>query len=193
MAGIKRGEWLRSTQVRALIAVALTASLLLSAAILLVDRLHTTTADVLDHPVNPVSDKQSEAQVLDAAKQVVSLTGLHTASAGYTLMSCRDRDDPPYQGAIYLTFKLPAEAQPEAYFPSLAATLATHGWAEGMPPNDHPFGRSLTKDTVTTIVHGTSEDPRVGVLRVYGQCRNMNDHRTDATVWTDVTDRLKVP
>jgi hypothetical protein len=191
--GGKRAGWLRSTQVRALIAATLTASLLLSGAILLVDRLHTTPSDVLDHPANPVTDDQSEAQAVESARQVVTLTGLRTASAGYTLMSCKDRDDPPYQGAIYLTFALPADARPEAYFPALAATLATHGWTEGLPPNDHVFARSLTKDAVTAIVYRETESPSLGVLRVYGQCRNMNNHRNDSTAWIDVTERLKAP
>lgn len=193
MAGTTRAEGLRSAQARTLIAVALTASLLLSAAILLVDRLHTTTADVLDHPANPVTDDQSQTQVVESAKQIVTLTGLRTSSAGYTLMSCKNRDDPPYQGAIYLTFALPAGARPEGYFPALAATLTAHGWTEGLPPNDHPFARSLTKGPVTTIVYGANEDAGLGVLRVYGQCRNINNHRSDATAWTDVTDRVKAP
>ena len=192
-AGGKRGEWLHSTQVRALIAAALTVSLLLGGAILLVDRLHTTSADALDHPANPVTDDQSEAQVVDSARQIVTLTGLRTASAGYTLMSCKDRDDPPYQGAIYLTFALPAAARADAYFRTIAATLATHGWTEGLPPNDHEFAKSLSKDAVTMIVYLQSEDPRLGVLRVYGQCRNMNNHRNDSTAWIDITDRLKTP
>jgi hypothetical protein len=191
--GGERAEWLRSTQVRALIAATLTASLLFGGAILLVDRLHTTPSDVLDHPANPVSDDQSEVQAVESARQIVTLTGLQTASAGYTLMSCKDRDDPPYQGAIYLTFALPADARPEAYFPRLATTLAGHGWTEGLPPNDHVFARSLTKDAVTAIVYRETDAPNLGVLRVYGQCRNMNNHRADATAWTDVTDRLKTP
>ena len=191
MSQVSRGDWLRSTQVRALIAAALTASLVLGGTILLVDRLHTTPSDVLDHPANPVGDDQSEAQAVESARQIVTLTGLRTASAGYTLMSCKNREDPPYQGAIYLTFALPADARPEAYFPTLAATLAGHGWTEGLPPNDHLFARSLTKDAVTAIVYRETDAPNVGVLRVYGQCRNMNNHRTDATAWTDVTDRVK--
>jgi hypothetical protein len=193
MSQVSRGDWLRSTQVRALIAVALTASLVLGGAILLVDRLHTTPSDVLDHPASPVSDDQSEAQAVESARQIVALTGLRTASAGYAFMSCKNREDPPYQGAIYLTFALPADARPEAYFPTLAATLAGHGWTEGLPPNDHLFARSLTKDAVTAIVYRETDAPNVGVLRVYGQCRNMNNHRTDATAWTDITDRLKAP
>jgi hypothetical protein len=79
----------------------------------------------------------------------------------------------------------------DAYFPTIAATLASHGWTEGLPPNDHEFARSLSKDGVTMIVYRQSEDPSLGVLRVYGQCRNMNNHRNEA--WIDITDRLKAP
>src|SRR5208283_1349963 len=96
--GGKRGEWLRSGQVRVLIAAALAVSLLLGGGFLLVDRLHSTPSDVLDHPVNPVTDDQSKAQVVESAKHIVTLTGLRTSLAGYLLMSCKDRDDPPYQG-----------------------------------------------------------------------------------------------
>jgi hypothetical protein len=183
----KRGEWPRSSQVRALTAAALAISLLLGGAFLLVDRLHSSPSDSLDHPVNPVTDDQSEAQVVESAKQIVTLTGLQTASAGYLLMSCKDRDDPPYQGVIYLTFALPPEARADTYFPSIAATLVTHGWTEGLPPNEHSFGKTLSKDGVTVIAYRHSDDPSVGVLRLYGQCRNMNDHRNDTTAWIDIT------
>jgi hypothetical protein len=188
--GGKRGEWLRSKQARALIAAALALSLLLGGAFLLLDRLHSTPSDVLDHPTNRVTDDQSQAQVVESAKQIVNLTGLRTASAGYTLMSCKDRDDPPYQGAIYLTFALPDAARAYSYFPTIAAALVTHGWTEGLPPNDHAFAKILTKDAVTLIVYRQSDDPGLGVARIYGECRNMNDHRKDATTWTDITDQL---
>jgi hypothetical protein len=188
--GGKRGEWLRSKQARALIAAALALSLLLGGAFLLMDMLHTTPSDALDHPANPVTDDQSQAQVVESTKQVVRVTGLRTASAGYTLMSCRDRDDPPYQGAIYLTFALPDAARADTYFPTIAAALVTHGWTEGLPPNDHAFAKILTKDAVTVIVYSQNDDPSLGVARIYGACRNMNDHRKDATTWTDITDKF---
>jgi hypothetical protein len=188
--GGTRGEWLRSKQARALIAAALALSVLLGGALLLVERLHPTPSDVLDHPANRVTDDQSQAQVVESAKQVVTLTGLRTASAGYTLMSCKDRDDPPYQGAIYLTFALPDAATADTYFPAIAAALVNRGWTEGLPPNDHAFAKILTKDAVTVIVYRQNEDPGLGVARIYGECRNMNDHRKDATTWSDITDQL---
>lgn len=188
-----RGKTLRSKQIRALIAVALAIPLLLGALFLLVDRLHSTPAEALEHPVSPVSDGQSRAQAVQAAQSVVAVTGLQTSSAGYALMSCKDRDNPPYQGSVYLTFAVPAEAPADAYFARIAATLAGHGWAEGLPPNNHAWARTLTKDSVTVIIYRHDDEPGLGVLRVYGECRNMNDHRRDATTWTDVTDQFPRP
>ncbi len=183
----RRGGWLRSNQIRALIVAALAVSLLLGGAFLLVERLHSTASDVLEHPANPVTDDQSKAQVVEPAKQIVTLTGLQTVSAGYLLMSCTNRDDPPYQGAIYLTFSLPAPARADTYFPGLVATLIDHGWTEGLPPNNHAFGSTLTKNGVTVIIYRQDDSPGLGILRIYGQCRNTNDHRRDTTGWVDIT------
>lgn len=186
----KRGEWLRSQQIRPLTAAALAASLLLGGAFLSVDRFHSTPSDVLDHPTDPVTDEQSQAQVVEAAKRIVTLTGLRPASAGYALLSCKNRDDPPYQGAIYLTFPLPAAARADVYFPAVQATLVGHGWTEGLPPNNHPFATTLSTDVVTVTIYRHDDDASLGVLRVYGECRNINDHRSDTTAWADVTDQV---
>jgi hypothetical protein len=188
--GGNRGEWLPPEQIRLLIAAALAVSLLLGGTFLLVGRFHSTPSDVLDHPANPITDAQSQAQVVESARQIVTLTGLRTASAGYALMSCKDRDDPPYQGAIYLTFFLPDTARADTYLPGVGATLVGHGWTEGLGPNNHAFAKTLSKDAVTVVIYRLDEDPGLGVLRVYGQCRNMNDHRHDTTAWVDVTERV---
>jgi hypothetical protein len=189
--GSKREEWLPARWARPVIAAMLALPLLLGGAFLSMGRLHSSPSDVLEHPVNPVSDDQSRAQVLESAKHIVTVAGLQTTNAGYLLMSCKDRDEPPYQGAIYLTFALPAEAGADTYFPTIAGALVAHGWTEGSPPNDHVFGRTLTKDNVIAIAYPQRDDKSLGVLRVYGQCRNMNDHRTDTTAWIDVTGQFK--
>ena len=188
--GGKRGKSLRSKRIRALIAVALAIPLLLGAAFIVVDRLHSSPADDLDHPASPLSDGQSRAQVVRSAQNIVATTALQASSAGYSLMSCKDRDDPPYQGAIYLTFSVPAPAPADTYLARIAATLADQGWAQGLPPNNHAFAKTFTKDAVTVIIYRHDDEPRLGVLRVYGQCRNMNDHRRDATTWTDISDEF---
>jgi hypothetical protein len=188
-SGGKRAE--RPRSLRFVTAAALTVSLLLAGAVLLVGRLHSLPSDSLDHPANPVTDEQSEAQVIEPAKQIVTLTGLQTASAGYLLMSCKDRDDPPYQGAIYLTFTLPTGIRADTYLQTIASTLRSDGWTAGIPPNNHVFAEIFSKDAVTLTIYRDSDDPNHGALRLYGQCRNMDNHRNDKTTWIDITDQLK--
>jgi hypothetical protein len=196
LVDIGNAEWLRAPRVRALIAAALAVSLLLGGAFLVVSRLYPSPTEMLDHPVNPVSDAASAAQVVESAQHIVNLARLQTTSAGYLLMSCKDQNDPPYQGAIYLTFTLPAGAQADTYFKSIGATLVSHGWREGLPPNDHTFGKTVSKDAVTAVIYpldnptGPPGDARVGVLRAYGECRNVNDHRNDASGWIDITNQF---
>ncbi len=166
---------------------------MLGVAVLLMDRFHPSAADAIEHPANPVGDAQSRAQVLESAKQIVGLAGLQTTSAGYLLMSCNNQHDPPYQGAIYLNFAVPDGAGADTYFPAIAKTLVSRGWTEGLPPNGQAFGRTLSKDAVTVIVYRDSTNPGVGVLRIYGECRNLNDHRIDMSGWIDVTGDLRGP
>ena len=89
-------------------AATLAASLLLGGVFLTVDRLHTTPADILAQPGDPIGDEKTRAQVIDAARQIVTVAQLNTSSAGYSLLSCTDRFAPPYRGTVYLTFTVPA-------------------------------------------------------------------------------------
>jgi hypothetical protein len=155
-----------------------------------VSRLRPPLSDALDHPVNPATDDATATQVVESAKQIVTLARLQTASAGYLLMSCKNENDPPYQGAVYLTFRLPAGTRADTHFGTIAATLVTNGWTEGLPPNEHPFGKTVSKNAVTAIIYPQSDDPSVGVLRAYGECRNVNDHRRDTTGWIDITNQF---
>ncbi len=188
-----RRKWYRSTAARALLAAALSLSLFFSGLFLVVTKLHSTPADSLDHPADPVSDDQSEDQVLEPVKQIVRTAGLQQPTAGYLLMSCKDAIDPPYQGAIYLNFAVPAGVRADTYFRGIADAMVGHGWREGIPPARYTYGATLTRGEVSAIVYQDNDIPGLGVLRLYGQCRNMNDHRRDSTAWTDITDRLPRP
>ena len=185
-----RREWYGSTAVRILIAAALTVSLLLGGSFLSVSRLHSSPADFLDHPANPVTDDQSESQVVVPAKQIVTIAGLQKPKAGYLLMSCKNHDDPPYQGAIYLNFAVPADVRVDTYFRAISAALVEHGWKEGIPPSRYVYGTTLYRDDVTAIIYRDRDYPNLGVVRLYGQCRNMNDHRKDTTAWTDISGQI---
>lgn len=189
----KPGESLRSTPARVLIGAALAVPLVLGGVFVSVDRLHSTPSDVLEHPASPLTDDQSRDQVVGAARRIVSTTGLHTVSAGYLIMSCKNRDDPPYQGAVYLTFTLPVGQQTGTYFETIASTLRAQGWAEGPPPNNHAFAKIFSQHAVTVTVYRDGDDPGVGVARIYGECRNIAGHRHDTDGWADITGEVVGP
>jgi len=182
-----RPEWYRSPALRLVLAAALLMTLLLGGSLVLVSRLHSSPTDFLDHPAHPVTDAQSESQVVVPARQIVTIAGLQAPKAGFLLMSCRNHDDPPYQGAVYLNFAVPADVRADTYFGTIAAALLAHGWREGLPPTRHVYGRTLVKDDVTAIVYRDGDYPSLGVVRLYGQCQNVSDHRRDSTAWRDVT------
>ena len=188
-----RGEWLRSPAARTLIAAALTIALILGGAFLAIGRLHSPAADVLEHPGATATDEQTKSEVIEHARSIVAIAALQQPTAGYLLMSCKNRDDPPYQGAVYMTFALPADARADEYFQTIATAMVARGWREGLPPNQHLFGKSLSKDGVTAIVYQDSDSTDAanhGIARIYGQCRDMNDHRDDTTGWIDITGQL---
>jgi hypothetical protein len=187
---LAEAEWARTPAARALHAGALAVALVLGVAVLLVQH-RGHPADALEHPAHPMTDDQTASQVVDAAKQIITVAGLDQPRGGYALLSCKNEYDPPYQGTVYLNFTLPNDQRIGAYLETLAATLGSHGWRTGLPPNQHMFGITLTKNGVTAVIHRHSDFPNLGILQVYGQCRDMNDHRNDQTAWTEITDELR--
>lgn len=189
--GNSRG-WARSPQSVALIAAALAISSILGTSFLLIQHFRPSVSS-LEHPTQPLTDDQARAQVVDPAKRIVTAAQLREVTGGYILMSCRDAHDPPYQGAVYLTFELPGAGDSDAlvYLRRIGEVLIADGWSQGAPPNEHLFGHTLTKDGVTVIFYRNSERGNVGTMQLYGECRNTSDHTGDATGWTDVTGQLR--
>jgi hypothetical protein len=179
-----------SPAARLLLSATLLTALIVGAALLTINWLHSSATDAVEHPGPVATDEQTEAEVIEQAKDIVAVTGLAQPTANYALVSCKNRDDPPYQGAVYLDFVLPADIGADAYFRTVAAALVAHGWAEGPPPNQHFFGRNLSKDGVSALMYPESASSRHGVARIHGQCRDTSDHRNDSAAWADVTDRL---
>ena len=133
-----------------------------------------------------MSDDQATAQVVDSAKQIVDVARLRGATGGYIFLSCKNEDDPPYQAAIYMNFRLP-QTNSVKYLREIATAMRAHGWAEAPAMGEH-FGKKLTKDGVTSIFYRNLDDTNFGTMRLYGECRNMADHRNDNPAWTELTD-----
>jgi hypothetical protein len=181
---------LRSPAARALTLAILSTALIVGGVYLAVDRLHAKASDAVEHPGPAATDAQTQSEVVEHARDIVAITGLRQPTAGYLLMSCKSRDDPPYQGAVYMDFQLPTDVSPDQYFHTISAAMVARGWREGLPPNQHMFGRNLSKDGVNAILYPDRDSSTHGVARIYGQCHDMTDHRSAKAEWTDITDRL---
>jgi hypothetical protein len=186
-----RGGCLRAPAARILLAAALTTSLVLGGSFLAVGRLHSSPTDAVERLGRTATDGQTKTEVIEQTKHIVAIARLQHATAGYLLMSCKDRDDPPYQGVVYMNFTLPDDARPDTYFQTIADAMVARGWNMGLPPNQHLYGKTLSKDGVIAILYRDSDYPNRGIGRLYGQCRNIDNHRGDTTAWADITDQLQ--
>jgi hypothetical protein len=180
----------RPPATRALIAAASVTALIIGGAYLAIDRLHASANNAVEHPGPAATDAQTQTEVVQHARDIVSITGLRQPTAGYLLMSCKNRDDPPYQGAVYMDFELPTDVDTDHFFRGVSDAMVARGWREGLPPNQHMFGRNLAKDGVNAILYPDRDTPTRGVARIYGQCHDMSDHRGAKAEWIDITDRL---
>jgi hypothetical protein len=145
-------------------------------------------ADAVQLRGEPMTDAQAVGQVLASAKQIVSTAELRDATGGYAFVSCKNENDPPYQIAIYMNFRLP-QSNSGKYLRDIAASMVAHGWTPAASMGEH-FGQKLTKDGLVAVFYRSVNDADFATMRLYGECRNTADHRNDNPVWTDVTDQL---
>ena len=109
-----------------------------------------------------MTDAQAAEQVLTSAKQIVSMAQLQDATGGYAFVSCNSANEPPYQVAVYMNFRLP-QSNSIKYLRDVAASMVAHGWTPAPAMGEH-FGQKLTKDGVTAIFYRSARriSARVG-------------------------------
>lgn len=173
-----------------LLAAALLTSLVLGCTFVALHRLKDLRGEAVQPPGPPLTDEQSMTQVVGAARQFVTAGRLRNAGGTYLLVPCGVDDGPPYQGSAYVDFDLPSITETPAYLRRISAALSSRGWTEGMAPNQHPGGKILVKGRVSATLYRNPDVPRRGVLEIYGECRNVTDHRLDATGFVDISDRI---
>jgi hypothetical protein len=86
-----------------------------------------------------------------------------------------------------MNFRLP-QSNSAKYLRDVAASLVAHGWAPAASTSEH-FGQKLTRDGVTAIFYRSVDETDFATMRLYGECRNTADHRSDNPVWREVTDQ----
>lgn len=181
---------LRSRPVQLLIAGTLMVSLVFGAAFIVLHRTKDLRGPAVERPAHPLTDEQSREQVLHTARQFVAAGRLRAVSGSYLLMPCREGEEPMYQGSLYLNFDLPTIRETPAYFREIARNLYRGGWREGVPPGHHPGGKTLSNDGVAAVYYRHPDVPGRGVLQIYGECRDVADHRMDHIGFVDVSREL---
>src|SRR6201996_2988978 len=178
-----------SPAARTVMAAVLSTAVLVGAAFLVINRLHSSAGNVVEHPGPAATEAPAQSEVVEETKGIGAIAALQQPTASYLLMSCKDNDKPPYQGAVYLDFRLPPDISADEYFRTIAAAMVAHGWREGLPPNQHMLGRNLSKDGVSALLYPDRDSTTHGIGRIYGQCHDMSAR--PAAAWIDVTDRLR--
>ena len=185
------GTLLRSRTVTLLTAASLLTSLTLGIAFVAAHRVYDLRGEAVDAPAVPLTADEARQQVLEQARQFIGAGRLKAPSDSYLLMSCASEDGPPYQGSVYLTFDVPSITETPAFFRTIAAAMKARGWHEGVSPTRYPGGRTLAKDGSSALYHRHPDLPGRGLLKIYGPCRTVTDHRLDTTGFVDVTAALR--
>lgn len=143
-------------------------------------------------PVETSSNEDTMKQVVDPAKQIIKVAGLKDIFGGFSFEACNDQGEPPYRGRLEVSFTIPEDVEPETYIRQIADTMMEkgNGWYDGPPPGKRPFGTVIHTDAVMAILSPHPVAREYGAIRIFGECRNMVDHRNDAVKDVNVTDQL---
>ena len=142
-----------------------------------------------DPKVSPLSDDESRAQVVDAAREIVRAAGLDITYANLQWEWCNDQGEPPFRTKVELAFVVPPGSTGQAAGTEIATAVAAQpGWEPGPPPGQHSAGDVVHKGNVWATV-GPGNNPDRGAVVVFGECRNMNDHRDTGGV--EITDEIR--
>ncbi len=141
-------------------------------------------------PNPPLSDQQAIAQVVDPAKQIAKVAALRDPSGGFSWESCNDQGDPPYRGRVDMTFMVPPGVDHDAYFELVAKTMVANGWSAGAPPGRREFGAVIHQNGVMASIGVSPFQGADGAVQLFGECRNMNDHRHDSNGFS-IRDQLR--
>ena len=174
-----RGEGLRSPPARGLLWAALLISLTLGVGLVVVSGPGSPAQSG-----RPLDDDEAVAQVVEAARRIVSTARLQQTAGGYSFQSCTSADGAPYQAALYATFAVP-QRDSARYLDEVTSAMTTAGWTPSSVVGER-FGDKLTRGGVTALINRHATDAGIATMRLYGECRNWGTHRDDNPAWTEV-------
>ncbi len=122
---------------------------------------------------NPMTPDQSRAQVVNAAREIVTTLGLKGVAANFTRDSCNDQAVAPFRGRVELKYDhAPTLEASRAEIQQMVGRLKQHGW--GGPGDFHTHGSAVSKQGVTAVFDPYSPVQKSGgSISIYGECRDM--------------------
>jgi hypothetical protein len=135
---------------------------------------------ITNHGVsNPLTPQQSQAQVVDAAKEIVHILGLKPIEPAFSHTSCNDQGDPPFQGSMRIGYPNAASFEAsQAEIADMVRRLKSIGWTS--PPDVHTHGTALEKNGVTAIFGPQNVSTSTRDLIIEGECRDVTTTKQDA-------------
>jgi hypothetical protein len=136
---------------------------------------------------DPISAQQARAQVVDAARDIVTALHAELTEATFTYEPCNDQGEPPFRGVADVSFWMPGVPHDEVIDPqTVISALVADGWSTDSDFRSHaPTLRKNNVNAILTVVPpplpGEPNTSHVGV-DLYGQCRDTFDHRTDHSI-----------
>jgi hypothetical protein len=122
---------------------------------------------------DPMTPEQSRAQVINAAREIVTTLALKSPSANFSRDSCNDQAVAPFRGRVVIAYNhAPTLEASQAEVQQMVATLKQHGW--GAPGDFHTHAPAVSKQGVTAVFDPYSPvQDSGGSITVYGECRDM--------------------
>ncbi|OMC46337.1 hypothetical protein A5745_12655 [Mycobacterium sp. IS-2888] len=148
---------------------------------------------------HPMPSSQARAQVVDAARDIVTALHAEVTEATFSYESCNDQGEAPFRGVVNLSFWLPGIPHNQPVdSQSVIKGLVADGWSTDSDFKSH--GPTLKKNGVNTILTiAPTPPPSVSLVRhvgadINGECRDTTDHRTDgSTAPVDISQEIRQP
>ncbi len=159
------------TTTRAMVSAALAAAV--------VSRCGVVSGIMNDGVSNPISPEQVKAQVLDAARDIVSILNLLVSKAIVWRSSCNDQGEAPFRGRMRVSYPVaPSLEASAAEVDQWVQHLQTKGWTTD--PAAHTHGTALTKNGVGVTFWPQSVSDTNRGLELLGQCQDVTTTKETA-------------
>jgi hypothetical protein len=120
-----------------------------------------------------MTPEESEAQVVNAAREIVKTLDLKGASAYFSRESCNDQGEPPFRGVVGIAYDhAPTLDESRAEIQRMVTVLKQHGWSD--QGDVHTHAPAVTKQGVAAIFDPYSPVQNAGgSITIDGECRDM--------------------